>query len=113
VHDTSGPSISPEVITSTVWDAIKDIAGVADLYRNPLQSLGERVHIERHGPVRLSEDQDGPLLEVHIVVAPGANIAAVGEAVARAGTAYLARTTGTPIERVEVFVDDIAAGVDD
>jgi uncharacterized alkaline shock family protein YloU len=113
VHDKSGPSISPEVVTSTVWDAIKDIPGVADLYRNPLQSFTERVHIERHGPVRLAEDEDGPVLEVHLVVAPGAHVAAVGEAVARAGTAYLERTTGTPIRHVEVYVDDIAAGDDE
>lgn len=113
MYDKSGPSISPEVVTSTVWDAIKDIPGVADLYRNPLQSLGERVHIERHGPVRLGEDDEGPLLEVHLVVTPGANVAAVGDAVAKAGTAYLEQTTGTPIRHVEVFVDDIAPAADE
>jgi uncharacterized alkaline shock family protein YloU len=113
VHDESGPSISPEVVSSTVWDAIKDIPGVADLYRNPLQTLGERVHIERHGPVRLADDEEGPVLEVHLVVAPGADVAAVGDAVAKAGTAYLEQTTGTPIRHVEVFVDDVAPSDDE
>jgi uncharacterized alkaline shock family protein YloU len=108
VREPPGPSFSAEVITSTVWDVIKDIPGVADLYRNPLQTLGERVHMERHGPVRLGEDDGGPVLEVHLVVDPGACIPAVCEAVARAGTAYLARTTGTPITHVEVCVDDVA-----
>lgn len=108
-----GPSFSAEVITSTVWDAIKGIPGVADLYRNPLQSLGERVHMERHGPVRLGEDEAGPVLEVHLVIDPGADIPAVGEAVARAGATYLERTTGTPIAHVDVYVDDVAAATDE
>ncbi len=107
--DRPASGFSSEVITRTVWDAIAAIPGVADLHRNPLQSLGERVHLERRGPVRLDEDADGPYLEVHIVVASGARVAVVSEAVARAGAAYLERTTGTSITRVEVHVDDIAA----
>jgi len=109
VREPPGPSFSAEVITSSVWDAIKGIPGVADLYRNPLQTLSERVHLERHGPVRLGEDDAGPVLEVHLIVIPGARIPAVCEAVARAGASYLERTTGTPIRHVEVHVDDVAA----
>jgi uncharacterized alkaline shock family protein YloU len=108
VHERSGPSFSPEVITRAVWDAIKAIPGLHDLYRNPLQALGERVRLERHGPVRLGEDDDGPLLEVHIVVSAGADIVAVSEAVARAGATYLGGATGMPITHVEVYVDDVA-----
>ena len=108
MREGSGPSFSAEVITSTVWDAIKAVPGLDDLYRNPLQSLGERVRMERHGPVRFVEDEAGPLLEVHIVVSAGAGIAAVSEAVARAGATYIAGATGTPITHVEVYVDDIA-----
>ena len=109
VRERPGPSFSAEVITSTVWDAVKDIPGVADLHRNPLQALGERVHLERHGPVRLGEDDAGPVLEVHLIVDPDASIPTVCAAVARAGAMYLGRTTGTPITHVEVFVDDVAA----
>ena len=101
------PSFSADVITSSVWDAIKDIPGVSDLYRNPLRSLGERVHIERHGPVRLEHGQGEPLLEIKIIVDEGASLAAVGEAVAQAGATYLTRTTGTPITHVEVVVADV------
>jgi len=46
VRERPGPSYSAEAITSTLWDAGKGIRGVADL----------RVHMERHGPVRLGED---------------------------------------------------------
>jgi uncharacterized alkaline shock family protein YloU len=108
VKDRPPSSLSAEVVTSAVWDAIAQIPGVADLYRNPLQSLGERVHLERHGPVRLTDDADGPLLEVHIVLESGASVSGVGEAVARAGADYLAQAAGTAIGHVEVYVDDVA-----
>ena len=82
--DTPKPSFSPEVLTRSVWDAVKDIPGVHELYRNPLQSLGERVHIERYGPVRLEEDDDGRLLEIHLVATPDAHLPTLGDAVGRA-----------------------------
>ena len=106
MHEGS-PSFSADVITSSVWDAIKDIPGVSDLYRNPLQSLGGRVHRERHGPVRLEHGEGGPLLEIPIIVSAEESLAAVGEAVAQAGATYLTRTTGTPITHVEVVVADV------
>ena len=113
MSDMPKPSISGEVLTSSVWDAVKDIPGVHDLYRNPLQSLGERVHIDRRGPVRLEEDDDGPLLEIHLIASPGAHLPTLGEAVAKASSTYLARMTGTPIERVTVYVDDVLVTPED
>jgi len=71
------------------------------------------VHMERHGPVRLGEDDAGPVLEVHLVVDADAGIPAVCEAVARAGATYLERATGKPITHVEVHVDDVAAAADE
>jgi len=112
VRERPGPSYSAEVITSTVWDGIKDTPGIVDLYRNPLQTLGEHVRMERRGPVHLLDDDAGPALEVQLMVDPGAGIPTVCETVARAGATCLERTTGTPITHVEVYVDDIAA-VDD
>jgi len=113
VADAPKPSFSPEVLTSSVWDAVKNIPGVHELYRNPLQSLGERVHIERYGPVRLDEDADGPLLEIHLVAASDAHLPTLGEAVGNASATYLAGMTGMPIERVAVYVDDVALSSDD
>ena len=109
MRERPGPGFSAEAITSTVWDAVKGIPGVADLHRSPLQALGGRVRLERHGPVRLGEDEAGPLLEVHLIVDADACIPSVCAAVALAGASYLGRATGTPITHVEVFVDDIAA----
>ena len=107
VSDDPQSSFSPDVITSYVWDAIKEIPGVADLHRHPLQSLGEQVHIEGRGPVRLDE-QDGRALEVHIVVSPGARIPDVADKVAEAAATYLATMIGAEIAHVHVFVDDVA-----
>jgi len=108
VEQGEGPSISPDVVTSAVWDGVKEVPGVLDFYRTPLQSLGEKVRLERHGPVRLDDDEDGPLLEIHLVAEAGKDLVAVGEAAADAGATYLARTTGARITRVEVYIDDIA-----
>jgi uncharacterized alkaline shock family protein YloU len=107
VQEPQGPSFSPEVVTGAVWDAVGELPGVHDLHRNPLQTLGERVGLERHGPVRLDSDDDGAILEVHLVVEAGADVVAVGRAAAAASAKYLTRTTGTPITRVEVHVDDV------
>ncbi len=107
MSETPGPSIAPEVVTSAVWDAVKAIPGVADLHRNPLQALGERVRLERHGPVRLEHDDEGSLLEIHITARHDADLSTVGTQVAEAGAACLTRTLGAPLTRVEVFIDDV------
>jgi uncharacterized alkaline shock family protein YloU len=101
-------SYSPEVITTYVWDAIKEIPGVADLHRNPLQVLGEKVHFERLGPVRLEREEEGYALEVHLVVAPDVTIPETAAAVEQAVRTYLKKTAGLELGRVAVCVDDIA-----
>lgn len=107
MQQEQGPTISPDVVTTAVWDAVKELPGVKDLHRNPLQSLGEKVHLERHGPVRLDSGEEGHVLEIHLVAEAGSNLVAVGEAAARAGASYLTRTTGNPVARVEVHIDDV------
>lgn len=102
-------SFTPEVIASSVWEAVKDVPGLADLHHTPLQSLGEKVHLERLQPVRLDHSaKDGPALELHIVVEAGAHIPTVARQVATAGADYLASMTGTAVTHVRVHVDDIA-----
>ena len=105
--DVARPELTPEVLTATVWDAIKGIPGVVDLYRNPLRSLGEKVGMERHGAVRML-DQQPPVLEVHLVVAVGSPIPPVAEDVRRALTRSLFSLVGVREVTVHVVVDDIA-----
>jgi uncharacterized alkaline shock family protein YloU len=107
VTDTSQPRFTPEVLTATVWDAIKDVPGVADLHRTPLQALGEKVRLERHGPVRLVEEPAGSALEVRIDVYTGATIPSVVEAVRAVLMPYLERTIGLVPDRLHLFVDDL------
>lgn len=66
MRERPGPSFSAEVITSTVWDAVKGIPGVADHCRCPLRALGERVRLERQGRVHLCENDAGPALDVDV-----------------------------------------------
>jgi uncharacterized alkaline shock family protein YloU len=107
--DQPTPSYTPEVIATSVWEAVKDVPGLAELYHSPLQSLGERVHIERLQAIRLDPDgHDGPVLEIHVVVEAGAHIPTVASQVAAAGSDYLTSMIGAPVARVEVHVDDVA-----
>jgi uncharacterized alkaline shock family protein YloU len=101
------PKITPDVLTAAVWDAIKDIPGVADLHRNPFQQLGERVKLDWYGPVRLTDEDGRPLLEVHIVVAAGHPLPAVAQATKRALHEYTRRALAMTDVAVNVFVDDI------
>jgi uncharacterized alkaline shock family protein YloU len=112
VIDAARPELTPEVLSATVWDAIKEVPGVVDLYRNPLQSLGEKVGMERHGPVRLL-DQQPPVLEVHLVVATGRSIPPVAQAVRHALDRHLSSLVGMRAVSVRVVIDDIAEPPDE
>ncbi len=106
--DESAQSYAPDVVTTYVWDAIKEIPGVADLHRSPLQTLGEKVHLERLRPVRLEEHEGRHVLEVHLVVRLDAAIPALAEQVRLAASTYLKTMTGIELDEVSVFVDDLA-----
>jgi uncharacterized alkaline shock family protein YloU len=111
--DQPSPSYTPEVIASSVWEAIKDVPGLADLHRTPLHALSGKVGIDRLQPVRLDHEADGgPVLEIHIVVEAGAHVPTVARTVAEAGSGYLIKMAGAPVGRVAVYVDDVA-GLDE
>jgi uncharacterized alkaline shock family protein YloU len=108
VADESAQSYAPDVVTTYVWDAIKEIPGVADLHRGPLQALGEKVHLERLRPVRLEEHDGRHVLEVHLIVRPDTAIPALAQRVRAAASTYLKTMTGIELDEVSVFVDDLA-----
>jgi len=111
VAESPKPTIAPEVLTATVWDAIKSVPGVVGLYRGPLRALGEKVRLERHGPVRLLEQEDPPALEVHVVVASGVPIAPIADQVRRLLQRFLASTLGMEHVIVRIVVEDISEPV--
>jgi uncharacterized alkaline shock family protein YloU len=102
------PKIAPEVLTASVWDAVKSVPGVSALYRGPLQAFGEKVKLERHGPVRLLEQEDPPVLEVHLVVAAGVPIPPLADEVHRQLRRLLASALGMEHVDVRVVIEDIA-----
>jgi uncharacterized alkaline shock family protein YloU len=108
VADESAQSYAPDVVTTYVWDAIKEIPGVADLHRSPLQTLGEKVHLERMRPVRLEEHGGKHVLEVHLVVRADAAIPALAEDVRGKVSTYLKTMTGIELDEVALYVDDLA-----
>lgn len=101
-------SYSPDVITRYVWDAVQHLPGIVDLYRNPLQSLGEKVHLERVGPVRLESTDAGTIVHIHIVIGPDAQVPQLAASIRDNVAAYLERMTGIRALAVNVHVDDIA-----
>ncbi len=105
--DNADKNYSPEVISTYVWDAIKELPGLADLHRSTLQSLGERVHLERLGPVRLEERDGRRVLDLHVVITPAARLPELVPQIRTAVRSYLHSMTGIDLDAIEVHIDDI------
>ena len=106
--DESAQVYAPDVVMRYVWDAIKELPGVADLHRSTLQTLGEKVHLERVRPVRLEEHDGRHTLEIHLIVRADAVIPELAARVRRAVTTYLKTMKGIELDEVSLFVDDLA-----
>jgi len=107
VTENTDLNYSPEVISTYVWDAIKELPGLADLHRSTLQSLGERVHFERLGPVRLDERDGRRVLDLHIVITPAARLPSLVPQIRAAVRSYLHSMIGIDLDEIGVHVDDI------
>ena len=105
--DYADKSYSPEVIATYVWDAIKGLPGLADLHRSTLQSLGERVHLDRLGPVRLEEREGRLVLDLHVDITPAARLPELVPQIRAAVRSYLHSMTGIDPDEIAVHVDDI------
>ncbi|HMK93467.1 MAG TPA: Asp23/Gls24 family envelope stress response protein [Thermoleophilia bacterium] len=108
MSDRPDNAYSSEVIASYVWDAIKQLPGLAELHRSPLQSLGERVHLDRLAPIRLEEREGRSILELHVVITPEARLPTLVPEIKRAALSYLHAMTGIEPDEIVVHVDDIA-----
>ena len=92
--------ISADVLAFYAADAAKEIPGVRGLAESPLPG--------RRG-VRVTADDDRVTLELHLAVAWGASIPAVGRSVQRRVGEYLERMADVHPAAVDVVVDQIAA----
>ena len=90
--------ISADVLASYAADAAKEIPGVRGLAESPLPG--------RRG-VRVTTEDDGVSLELHLSVGWGTSIPAVGQAVQRRVGEYLGRMADVHPAAVDVVVDQI------
>ncbi len=93
-------TISSDILASYAADAAREVAGVSGLVERPLQ---------RQRAVRVTEEEDGFRVELHLAVAWGASIPAVGAEVRGRVRDYLRRMADLDVKDVEVVVDEIAA----
>lgn len=91
-------SISNEILASYAADAAREVQGVAAVVERQLP---------RQRGVRVSREDDRVRLEIHLGVAWGARIPAVGGEVQQRVRDYLHRMADLEVQEVEVVVDEI------
>jgi uncharacterized alkaline shock family protein YloU len=84
------------------------VDGVHAMYRPGGQSI-ERILRRRvaHRGARVELREDGLRIDLWIVIAAGANVAAVGAQVQRAVGDAIRRMLGLPLEAVNIFVSEV------
>ena len=103
-------SITSEVFTYLAGDAATSCFGVKGMAGRskeggPLQLL-RRESMSRGVEVKYNDD--GSIsLELHIGVDHGVNISAVSRSIMNETSYKLAKSTGVPVKRVDVFIDTI------
>jgi uncharacterized alkaline shock family protein YloU len=90
--------ISPDILASYAADAAREVTGVRRLVESSLH---------RHRGVRIVEDDGALAVELHLAVAWGAAVPALGAEVQRRVSAYLARMADVTPASVDVVVDEI------
>jgi uncharacterized alkaline shock family protein YloU len=90
-------SVATDVLASYAADAAREVEGVEGLVDGRLP---------RHGPVRVSVDQDVSV-ELHLRLVWGASALEVGAEVQRRVADYLERMAGARPAAVDVVVDEI------
>jgi uncharacterized alkaline shock family protein YloU len=93
-------SISHEILASYAADAAGEVDGVRGLVAS---------HLPRHRGVRLSEEEGGLRLELHVEVDWGASIPDVGKELQRRVRDYLGRMADIELAAVDVVVDEIGS----
>ncbi len=101
IWTVEGPArISPDVLARYAADAAGEVDGVRGL-------VADRVR--RHDGVRVTESNGAVALEVHISVAAGRSIPALGHHVQQRVAEYLERMTGAAPGTVDVIVHEIGS----
>jgi uncharacterized alkaline shock family protein YloU len=97
---TGRASISTDILARYAADAAREVDGVRGLVES---------HLHRHRGARVTEEEDGLRVELHLDVAWGASIVEVGRAVQRRVRDYLRRMADVEPAIVDVVVDEVGA----
>ena len=103
ITDLGRVTMTTEAIASVAGRAVEESFGVVDRAgrRGPLRLLARG----RDRGVRVRESGDGLVLELHVVVDYGVNLAEVTSMVQSRVTYEVERHTGLPVKAVDVHVD--------
>ena len=91
--------ISPDVVASYAVDAATDVPGVSRLVES---------HVPRHRGVRVLDEDDELVVELHVAVEWGSSIPEVGCAVQERVRDYLRSMEDVEVAAVNVVVDEIS-----
>jgi uncharacterized alkaline shock family protein YloU len=94
------PSISPDILARYASDAAREVEGVRGLVES---------HLHRHRGARVTEQDGGVRVELHLSVEWGSSIPDVGRAVQRRVREYLGRMADVEPAGVDVVVDEVTA----
>ena len=89
-------TISRDILASYAADAAREVDGVQNVVESSLH---------RHKGVRVFEEDGKTRVELHLAVAWGASIPAVGAAVQERVVGYLHRMAQVTPDRVDVVID--------
>lgn len=90
--------ISTELLGSYAADAAREVVGVTGLVESPLH---------RHRGVRVTEEDGGVTVELHLAVEWGASIPRVGAEARDRVASYLERMADVTLRSVDVTVDEV------
>lgn len=105
-------SVSEECITELVRHAVCDCFGVADVcgtntFRSAISAVTGGRLFRRKGVVVRKNKNDELIVDLHIKVTYGTNIAAAAESITHKVTFTLAEIIDVHVSKVNVYVDDM------
>ena len=113
VSEAERPLVSHDVIASYVADAARSVPGILSLHASHWRSLSSRVRETRSGGVVVKDAEHGTVeVEVHARVAWGSVIPELAGKVEKAVRERMTGLLDLHLEAVTLFVDEIAAPVD-
>jgi uncharacterized alkaline shock family protein YloU len=92
-------SISTDILARYAADAAREVAGVRGLTESPIPG--------RRGGVRVSGEESGTRVELHLAVDWGASIPELGRAVQQRVREYLQQMADVEAATVDVLVEEI------